>query len=70
MGGLKGSHKPKLSVAQQNSPLKWILCQEIPPIYRDAVLDIDRSKGGGGGKQQGENLLKIDDYIMKYLKGT
>lgn len=32
---------------------------------------IDRSKGGGGGgKQQVGNLLKIDDYIMKYLKGT
>lgn len=30
---------------------------------------IDRSKGGGG-KQQVGNLLKIDDYIMKYLKGT
>lgn len=28
---------------------------------------IDRSKGG---EQQVGNLLKIDDYIMKYLKGT
>lgn len=27
VGGLRGSHKPKLSAAWQNGSVKWILCQ-------------------------------------------